>query len=806
MGDPIRVLHVDDDAALRETVASLLEREDARFSVETVESAVTGEARLADGEFDCVVSDYDMPGVNGIEFLERVREVHPELPFILFTGKGSEAVASDAISAGVTEYLQKRAGTEQYELLAHRIKNAVAQHQTVRRAETLDRVRTLVADVSQALVRASSRKELETSVCEIISEAEPYQFAWIGAHDADTGRIKPRTSVGIQSGYLDEVTITADDSPTGQGPAGRAIRNRRVAVSQNVGEDPRFERWREAALDRGFRSAAGVPLIYDGTTHGVLVVYADRVDAFDDTECDLLAELGDSISHAIHSILLQDERARTNSLLSTLLDLLPVGVLAEDTDRNVLAANRQLFELFGLSGDHDAVVGTNCERMAGEAAALFVDPEAFVERIDELIAAGEPVDCETLSLEDGRTLDRSYQPIELPQGAGHLWVYRNMTDRLEREREHERRTRELEDLTARLETQYRYLFEEAPVMAVVTRDVDGEPVIEECDTLFAETLGYGESDVIGRPLTEFYTADSRDDLLSDGYERALEGEFTREYRELVTADGGVVETLLRAVPRRDEPFETAGTLALYVDITERERLKRERDRLEEFSDIVSHDLRNPLNVASGRLELARAECDSEHLDAIEGAHERMNALIENLLAFARSDTQPEGVEATDLAGIAETCWRNVDTGTATLETNADLTVEADRSRLEQLLENLIRNAVEHGSASPDSQARQDAVEHGSTSGRSQTGDGVTVTVGALEDGDGFFLADDGSGIPPDARSEIFESGYSTANGGTGLGLAIVERIAAAHGWTVEATESETGGARFEIRGIGSPAN
>jgi len=142
------------------------------------------------------------------------------------------------------------------------------------------------------------------------------------------------------------VTITADDSPTGQGPAGRAIRNRRVAVSQNVGEDPRFEHWREAALDRGFRSVAGVPLRYDGTTHGVLVVYADRVDAFDETERDLLAELGDSISHAIHSIQLQDERARTNSLLSTLLDLLPVGVLAEDEARNVLAINRQLFELF----------------------------------------------------------------------------------------------------------------------------------------------------------------------------------------------------------------------------------------------------------------------------------------------------------------------------------------------------------------------------------------------------------------------------------------------------------------------------
>jgi len=222
----------------------------------------------------------------------------------------------------------------------------------------------------------------------------------------------------------------------------------------------------------------------------------------------------------------------------------------------------------------------------------------------------------------------------------------------------------------------------------------------------------------------------------------------------------------RRFPRRDEPFEAAGTLALYVDITERERLKRERDRLKEFSDIVSHDLRNPLNVASGRLELARGDPDSEHFDAIEAAHDRMAALIGNLLALARSGMRPEDVESIELAGIAETHWRNVDTGTATLEATADVTLEADRSQLGQLLENLFRNSVEHG------------------------GDGVTVAVGALTDGEGFFVADDGSGIPPDIRSDIFESGYSTADRGTGLGLAIVGRIAAAHGWTVEAPKAK----------------
>lgn len=784
MEGPIRVLHVDDEPSFADMVSALLERGDDRFDVETVTNAAEAESRLSESAFDCVVSDYDMPNTNGIEFLERVRETRPDLPFVLFTGKGSEAVASDAISAGVTEYLQKQSGTEQYELLAHRIKNAVESHRSVQRAETLDRVRSLVADISEALIRADSRWNAETSVCEIISDAEPYQFAWIGVRDPETDRIEPGASVGIQEGYLDEITVTADDSPTGQGPAGRAIRNRRIAVSQNVSEDPSFERWRQAALERGFRSVAGVPLIYDDTTYGVLVVYADRTDAFDETERELLTELGDNISHTLHSDRIRRERQRTTSLLSTLLDLLPVGVLAEDSERNVLAANRRLFELFGLSGAPKDAVGASRERLARESADLFDDPEAFVERIDELMSSGDAVDGETLLLADGRMFQRSYKPIELPGGDGHLWVYIDTTER-------ERRTKRLEELTDHLESQYSYLFEQAPVMAAVTREQGGEPIVEECDRLFVETLGYDESEVVGRPLAEFYTPRSREELLEvGGYDRALADEFDREYRELVTADGDIVETLLRAIPRRNATDGVDGTLALYIDITERKRLKREKDRLEAFTDIVSHDLRNPLTVATGRLELARAERDSDQLDAVATALDRIGTLVDDLLVLARGDKPPEATDRVDLASAAETYWENVETGAATLAIESGLTIEADRSRLGQLLENLFRNAMEHGSTGSRTES-DDSVEHGDGA--------VTVAVGELDDCAGFYVEDDGSGIPETDREMVFESGHTTGSG-AGLGLAIVEEIATAHGWRVSVIESETGGARFEITG------
>jgi len=123
--DDITVLHVDDSPNFGEIVSEFLEREDAAFSVVTAVSVDDAMTVLRNESIDCVVSDYDMPHRDGLDFLELVRDDYPDLPFVLFTGKGSEEIASQAISAGVTDYLQKEAGTEQYTVLANRIRNAV---------------------------------------------------------------------------------------------------------------------------------------------------------------------------------------------------------------------------------------------------------------------------------------------------------------------------------------------------------------------------------------------------------------------------------------------------------------------------------------------------------------------------------------------------------------------------------------------------------------------------------------------------------------------------------------------------------
>lgn len=210
------------------------------------------------------------------------------------------------------------------------------------------------------------------------------------------------------------------------------------------------------------------------------------------------------------------------------------------------------------------------------------------------------------------------------------------------------------------------------------------------------------------------------------------------------------------------------------ELHEREReLTRERDRLEQFANLVSHDLRTPLAVATGRLELASEECDSEHLPDVDRALGRMERLIEDLLTLAREGEAVGEPEPVRLAEFVDSCWSTVETRQATLRLDTDLTVRADESRLAQVFENLFRNAIEHAD------------------------DDVTITVGELEDGSGFFVEDDGPGIPEDEREDVFKSGYSTSSDGTGFGLAIVDQIVEAHGWRIAVTEGAAG-ARFEI--------
>ena len=121
----ISVLHVDDDPAFVDLTADMLAEQAGEFIVETATSASEGLDLLATTDFDCIVSDYQMPAISGLDFLSAIREEDATTPFIVFTAKGSEEIASKAIATGVSDYVQKTPETDQYRTLVDRIRRAV---------------------------------------------------------------------------------------------------------------------------------------------------------------------------------------------------------------------------------------------------------------------------------------------------------------------------------------------------------------------------------------------------------------------------------------------------------------------------------------------------------------------------------------------------------------------------------------------------------------------------------------------------------------------------------------------------------
>jgi PAS domain S-box-containing protein len=291
--------------------------------------------------------------------------------------------------------------------------------------------------------------------------------------------------------------------------------------------------------------------------------------------------------------------------------------------------------------------------------------------------------------------------------------------------------------------------------------------------LAGQTFQTGETYVVDQ-----VSPDDETDPAFDGIESGL---------SVPVGDHGVFQAVSTDPGAFDEADITLAELLVSHTTTAIGRIERERtltrktERLEEFASFVSHDLRNPLNVASLRLELLASECDSKHLDELESALDRMERLIDELLTLARQGDTIGETEPVRLVQVVQQAWSNVETGTATLDCPTEMTLRADRNRLVAVLENLVSNAVEHGSS------------------------GVTVTVDVLDDEDGFYVADDGAGIPASERDQVFESGYSTDPDGTGFGLTIARDIAEAHGWTIRVTESESGGTRFEITDVEIPA-
>lgn len=299
-----------------------------------------------------------------------------------------------------------------------------------------------------------------------------------------------------------------------------------------------------------------------------------------------------------------------------------------------------------------------------------------------------------------------------------------------------------------------------------------------------------------RVVAEGYWDEATGERFRAAAERVLAGDSADERVQLTTTlgDGSTITTETRLTPLPegidgsadgDERLdsEVVGVVGVIRDVTERVERERElarlNERLERLAGFLSHDLKNPLAVARGYADVAHGTGNLDRLEPAIDALDRIEALIDEALVMVRDPAAIDvDLEPVDLDAFAADCWESGDFGAvpagATLVVEDPGPVAADRDLLRRAIGNLLGNAFDHA------------------------GDAPTIRVGI--DDRGIYVADDGPGIPTAERGEVTDFGVSNG-GGTGIGLAIVERVAAAHGWTLEIGESDSGG--FEARLVGA---
>jgi PAS domain S-box-containing protein len=319
MGKPLNVLILEDSADDAALVARALARAGYAPRWERVETEEAFRARLSP-DLDIILADYRLPGFDALGALALLREVDLDIPFLVVTGALGDEAAAACIREGADDFLLK----DRLARLGSAVARALEQKRLrEKRARDRARIRHLhavldaVRGVSRLIVRERDPGRLLADACALLVGTRGYRLVWVGLVGPGHKRVIPAARAGHGADFLDAATIAWDDGPFGKGVTGTAIRERRPDVCLDVARDPRMAPWREAALARGTHSSLAVPLLYGARLFGSLTVYAERADAFDEEEVDLLLELAGDLAFALQGI---EEETRRKEAENALLE------------------------------------------------------------------------------------------------------------------------------------------------------------------------------------------------------------------------------------------------------------------------------------------------------------------------------------------------------------------------------------------------------------------------------------------------------------------------------------------------------
>jgi len=395
----MRIIVVDDREEERYLSETLLKG--SGYEVVTAANGAEALEKLRTEGFDMIVSDVLMPVMDGFRLCRECKgdEKLKDIPFVFYTAtykdEGDEELAS---KVGADKYIRKPIEPEEFvkiiqglfrdveegkirpkkpaleeekevfKLYSERLitklekkmldleREVVERKRAEERVEHLNLVLRAIRSVNQLIITEKERDRLLKGACEILIKVREYKFAWIGLIEEGHKRVLPAAQVGFEEGYLDSVRITWDDTSTGKGPTGTAIKTKRPSLMTNIPEDPRYEPWREEALKRGYLSSAAIPLVHDKKVYGALNVYSSQRDGFNDEEIGLLVEVNSDLAFALHSIELEEKHRQAEETLvdeatrrRILVEQSRDGIVILDQNGKVYEANQQFAKMLGYS-------------------------------------------------------------------------------------------------------------------------------------------------------------------------------------------------------------------------------------------------------------------------------------------------------------------------------------------------------------------------------------------------------------------------------------------------------------------------
>ncbi|WP_157744145.1 PAS domain S-box protein [Halopenitus persicus] len=846
----VRILHVDDDQDFAELSATFLERENSQFEVQTATNASEGFVQLTERSFDCVVSDYDMPGQNGLEFLETVREAHPNLPFIIYTGKGSEEIASDAISAGVTDYLQKEGGTSQYTVLSNRISNAVENYYAQKKL--VDREQRLNLFFEESPLGAIEWDENFTFVRLNDTAEEILGFSEHELVGESWERIVPESDIDS----VDEVVSDLLENEGGYRRVNENVRNdgqriicewhNRAVTDENgdvltvfskfqdITERRRQTQQLETLIDNipgivyrcknergwpieqvrgnveGMTGYSASKIVSTHKFYGEEIVHpADRDDVWDNIQdavsADSPYELTYRITNDGGNTKWVWERGRVVNSTAEGTEILE-GLITDITERErirrelneerefidqALDALEEVFYVVDTDGELE-----RWNRRVREVPGYTDDEIADMQALDffpasEQLPVSRAID-ETLasgsSVIETEILTKSGNriPYELT-GARLTDVDGNVTGLVGIGR----------DITDRLQRERELREERNKYETVVEQSHDAIAIHQDGVFVYAnprcqELLGYDEDELIGKSFLEITPTEHREQI-HERYEQRLDTDASdppsRYESEFITKDGTIRLAEISAAPIEFEG-EPADLVAVR-DITERKnyekQLKDTTAELEALNRVVRHDIRNDMSVILGWAELLNDHVDEEGQNYLRRILTSGTHIVE-LTEIARDYV--ESLTSEDELDVYPVSLRPI------LESEIDIRRESHPEATFVIDTDI-----------PDSEVRanemlgsvfrnilNNAIQH-----NDEDEPLVTVSCEARDDDVFVRIADNGPGIPDAQKSSIFGKGQKGLDSpGTGIGLYLVESLITQYGGEVWVEDNDPKGAIFNI--------